>query len=145
MVSSVTREMIMSIQPPKYPAAAPHTTPRLIEIAVAKIATSSDARPPYSSRRNSSRPCAPSLPSGKNTVGKLPVAPMYGTFAKCDHGPRGSAPEVRPPSKIWSGPCPRIHAKIGAPTKHSRIRTMTVMPPPTAALSFFRVSQTDSQ
>ena len=46
IVSSVMREMTMSIQPPKYPAAAPQTTPKLIEIAVARMATSSDARPP---------------------------------------------------------------------------------------------------
>ncbi len=75
----------------------------------------------------------------------MPVAPTYGTFLKCDHGPSGSAPDVRPPSKISFGPWPRIHAKIGAPTKQRKISTTTAMPPPSAALSFFSVRQTPSQ
>ena len=68
ITNSVSRAIDASTRPPRKPAIVPSTVPISIAISVPPIATSSDTRPPSSSRSSSSRPSVPSAPATRKVL-----------------------------------------------------------------------------
>jgi hypothetical protein len=90
MKNSVSRDTVASVQPPNRPASAPSGTPISNASKVAPSATSSDDWPPFSNRRNSSRPRVLSEPSTNSVVSFAAIASaVLVPFRTCVHGPTG--------------------------------------------------------
>src|SRR3954447_4827360 len=106
--TSISRARIVSVIPPRNPAASPSTTPMTTVIAVAAPPTSSDTRAPYAIRTRMSRPRS-SVPS-----------------QNVPFGPRGNPSGVSPMSRYCSfGGCPVIAVNTGAKIAISTISTIT--------------------
>ena len=76
-------------------------------------ATCSETRPPYRSRRNSSRPSVPSAPRMKRSV------PPVSKFSTRLIGPTGRSPSSSALGKMSFGPCP---SSFSAESRHPDTR-----------------------
>ena len=73
---------LLSILPPKYPAAAPSIVPMTSAMAVAPMPTASETRPPYSVRAKISRP-ASSVPNQCSADGPALRSLAESAFGSC--------------------------------------------------------------
>jgi len=114
MKNSVSRETAASVQPPSRPASAPSGTPSKRAIKVEPIPTSSELWPPFSSRRNSSRPSVLSEPSTNNVVSFAAIAAaVFVPFRTCVHGPTGFSASPFANGNWSFAPCPSARANSG--------------------------------